>query len=184
MRQIHCRRVILMIVFFERWRIVSQRRFTTFPMWQRPRFGNLVCEVRAKSAQSDSFRAYRVECAKSSCFPALPTCWTCAMPLRRRRPPKYRLEIPHAGCSEKAACILCYNMESPKRNFHPSSAQLHHKHSDIREYGGMERSDADLLHQQRFALLIRPNPASSWNIKRILFVRILDCQSLTVSLIF
>ena len=30
MRQIHCRRVILMIVFFERWRIVSQRRFTTF----------------------------------------------------------------------------------------------------------------------------------------------------------
>lgn len=116
-----------------------------FPMWQRPRFGNLVCEVRAKSAQSDSFRAYRVECAKSSCFPALPTCWTCAMPLRRRRPPKYRLEIHHAGGSEKAACILCYNMESPKRNFHPSSAQLHHKHSDIREYGGMERSDADLF---------------------------------------
>ena len=97
-----------------------------FPMWQRPRFGNLVCEVRAKSAQSDSFRAYRVECAKSSCFPALPTCWTCAMPLRRRRPPKYRLEIHHAGGSEKAACILCYNMESPKRNFHPSSAQPHH----------------------------------------------------------
>lgn len=97
-----------------------------FPTWQRPRFGNPACEVHAKSAQSDSFRAYRAEYAKWSYFPALPACWTYATLRRHKRQPKYRSEIHRAVYSEKAAYILCYNMESPKRNFHPSSAQSHH----------------------------------------------------------
>ena len=39
-----------------------------------------------------------------------------------------KISFGNSSCSlfRKAAYILCYNMESPKRNFHPSSAQPHH----------------------------------------------------------
>ena len=97
-----------------------------YPEKQKLRYGSHAYESPSRSAQSDSFRAYRAEYAKWSYFPALPACWTYATLRRHKRQPKYRSEIHRAVYSEKAAYILCYNMESPKRNFHPSSAQPHH----------------------------------------------------------
>lgn len=155
-----------------------------FPTWQRPRFGNPACEVHAKSAQSDSFRAYRAEYAKWSYFPALPACWTYATLRRHKRQPKYRSEIHRAVYSEKVHtfCVTIWNHQKETFTRHRLNRTITYRYSRIWWHGTLGR--CPLLHQQRFALLIRPNPASSWNIKRILFVGFWIAKSLTVSLIF
>ena len=79
-------------------------------------------------------------------------------------------------------CVTIWNHQKETFTRHRLNHTITYQYSRIWWHGTLGR--CPLLHQQRFALLIRPNPASSWNIKRILFVGFWIAKSLTVSLIF
>lgn len=135
MHHIHCLRVMLMIVFFERWRIVSQRRFTTFSnvaktSFRKPcvRSSRQICSIGFISGVEGGICKIVIFSGTSS---LLDLCHVAPSQTTTT------ISFGNSSCSRfRKSCIhfvLQYGIT--KRNFHPSSAQPHHKHTDIREYG-------------------------------------------------
>lgn len=173
-----------MIIFLKGGESSHKGGSPPFPTWQRPRFGNPACEVHAKSAQSDSFRAYRAEYANDHIFRHFQLAGLmprCAVTNDNQNIVR-KFIVQSIQKKLHTFCVTIWNHQKETFTRHRLNRTITYQYSRIWWHGTLGR--CPLLHQQRFALLIRPNPASSWNIKRILFVGFWIAKSLTVSLIF